>query len=250
MQFNVYQYNSSISKWIFTFPGFGQKSEWYNPLVDHILHEYNVIYFELPQSSYNNAITIQDINITVKKIIEEYNIDNIILVAYSMGAKMSILVHKLFALYIKKNILIAPDGFIKSFWYRFSVSNFFFNGIFSFITKHSFFVKKIIIAACRIGIISRDQKMFFLYNIRNREACKQLYNTWTGMKNICPSMYLPNNEDEKVHIFLGKNDKIIPIKVKNKIVHYMPRAHITIMNTHHFMLQKEVFVAIQKLLIL
>lgn len=250
MQYNVYHYNPSIKKWIFTFPGFGQKSEWYNPLIENVTHEYNVIYFELPKSSYSTAITIQDVNLSVKNILEKYTIENVTIVAYSMGAKLSILVHKLYAQYIKKNILIAPDGFIKSFWYRFAVSNFFFNRIFSFVTNHTFFVKKLVTAAFKIGFISKDQKMFFLYNIRNREACKLLYNTWTGMKNICPTMYLPNNEDEKVHIFLGKNDKIIPLKVKNKIVHYMPHAHIYTMNTHHFMLQKEVFADIQKLLIL
>lgn len=249
MQYNVYQYNPSIKKWIFTFPGFGQISEWYNPLIDQVSHIYNVIHFQLPQSSYSAAITIQDVNQCVKNILEKYTIENVTIVAYSMGAKMSILVHKLFAKNIDKNILIAPDGFIKSFWYRFSVSNFFFNRIFSFVTKYPLFVKKIVITAHKMGIISRDQKMFFLYNIRNREACILLYNTWTGMKNICPTMYLTNNEDDKVHIFLGKKDKIIPLKVKNKIVHYMPHAHIYTMNTHHFMLQKEVFVEIQKLIV-
>ncbi|MBS1936061.1 MAG: alpha/beta fold hydrolase, partial [Bacteroidetes bacterium] len=135
------------------------------------------------------------------------------LLGYSMGARVSLTLTEQTSLVIKKIILVAPDGLKINFWYWLSTQTFLGNRLFRFIMKKPGLFLNILKRMNRLHIINQSVFKFVDYYIHNKQVRDDLYNRWTTMRKIKPSLKKIKQKivREKINVRLlyGEHDRII-----------------------------------------
>ena len=188
----------------------------------------------------------------LKTYFEEFlkfiNTDKVWLMGYSLGGRISLKLAEIMPDKIGGLYLFAPDGLVVNSWYAILSFNSPGRALFRFLIKHSGFFLKILDFIHKIGIISEKRKAFVLANIKTTEMQWQVYHVWTFLRKIDPKMHvlgaalLTSRESAgmaneiTVDLFMGKYDRIIPIKNSERLKKAFPKLKLHIMECGHVML--------------
>lgn len=216
-----YKRNDTTNKPVlFCFHGYGESASSFDFLEKYIGKDFSIIAIELPfhgQTIWNERLnfSVRDMLEIIQQILKDVSPDpsEFIFVGYSMGARVSLALTEQTSLMIKKIILIAPDGLKINFWYWLSTQTFLGNRLFRFVMKNPGLFLNILKRMNRLHIINQSVFKFVDYYIHNKQVRDDLYNRWTTMRKIKPSLKKIKQKivQEKINVRLlyGEHDRII-----------------------------------------
>ncbi len=172
------------------------------------------------------------------------------LMGYSLGGRIALKLAEIMPEKIGGMYLFAPDGLIVNSWYAllsFSAPG---RALFRYFIKHNTFFLKMLDFVFRIGLISEKRKIFVLAHIKSSEMQWQVYNVWTFLRKIEPKMNILgvalSGNGITVDLFMGKHDRIIPIKNAKRLKKAFPELKVHILDSGHVMLTPQIVKTIEE----
>ncbi len=174
------------------------------------------------------------------------------LMGYSLGGRIAMKLAEIMPEKIGGLYLFAPDGLIINSWYAllsFSAPG---RSLFRFFIKQNAFFLKTLDFIHKVGLISEKRKIFVLAHVKTPEMQWQVYNVWTFLRKIEPKMeilgstLLTSRESAwtgngiTVDLFMGKYDRIIPIKNAKRLKIVFPELNLHVLESGHIMLTTQV----------
>ena len=178
--------------------------------------------------------------------------DKVWLMGYSLGGRISLKLTEIMPDKIGGLYLFAPDGLVVNSWY--AILSFTAPGraLFRFFIRQNAFFLKMLDLIYKIGLISKKRKTFVLAHVKTPEMQWQVYHVWTFLRKIDPKMpflgrtLLTSRESAgtangiTVDMYMGKYDRIIPIKNARRLKKFFPELKVHIVESGHVMLTPQV----------
>lgn len=187
-----------------------------------------------------NPLKPEELKEYIQKFMQHIGAEKIWMMGYSLGGRIALKIAEIMPENTGGLYLFAPDGLKVNAWY--AISSFTSPGraLFRFFIKHNRFFMKTLNFLNRIKIVSDKRKAFILANVETTQMQWQVYNVWTFLRFIQPqlkvlSASLSANE-VSVDLFLGKYDRIIPVKNARKLKKLFPKLHLHVLQCGHLML--------------
>lgn len=230
------------------FHGFGQTHDSMKPVVNSISHSYTCYNFDIffhgkSTGPEEKSLQIEDWNELMNKFFKKENLDEINLTGFSLGAKYVLAI--LMGFHKKVNLIyfMAPDGIKTNIWYNLATYPHFLRRYFRSMIRHPQRFYVLVRSLRKLRLISKSLARFVEKQMKTPDQRVQVYKSWVGIRHV---KFRPNEiirliNDEKipVHIFLGKNDKIIPAKPFKKFCNRAVSCRLIILNAAHYDLIKE-----------
>lgn len=211
---------------LIAFHGFGQNKGVYKPLSE-VLIKYTIYSFDLffhGDSKYNiknSPLTPSSFVDLINIFLRKENIKRFSLVGFSMGAKFALLVTQTFGSSIDHLILIAPDGIVPNFWYRFATGTILTRSFYKEVVFRPKYFFQLLEFANLLKLASPSTLKFAKNQMDTRSKRWQVYFSWMVFRNVITpfNMVLKKQQKEQFRliIFLGNQDMVIPAsKIKKK----------------------------------
>ncbi|MEQ9423234.1 MAG: alpha/beta hydrolase [Cyclobacteriaceae bacterium] len=207
-------------KALLTFHGFGQKAEDFEPFNGLKNSGYTLYHFDLPfhgkSDWHTTPILIEQIQAYFNTFLVDEEIRSFEVAAFSLGGKMLIALLKLYPTKINSVYLIAPDGIRTNIWYKLATGVSLFKYIFKWIISHPNVYFKLTRILHKIGILDKSMIKFVQSQMDTSEMRQEVYTVWNGFSKLAIPMTntvnIINVNSIKVHLYLGKYDRVIPVK--------------------------------------
>ena len=219
---SVIHYNrfGSGDEVLFAFHGYGENADSFNFLDDVIGKNFTIIAIDFPfhgKTKWNKGLlfNVEDL-LQIITILNHSSNQQINLLGYSMGGRVSLKLLQTIPDKIKKLILIAPDGLHNNIWHSISTQTLVGNRIFKYVMKHPGFLLKMIKLAVKINAFNKSIANFVHYYLDEASSRWILYERWTTMRkfNLNKALLKSIITQKKisVKILFGKFDKVIVTK--------------------------------------
>lgn len=244
---------------LLAFHGFSRSHRDYASFTKNLQQEFTVYAFDL---FFHETTTIGDripdkdplqpeeLKTFFEEFLNHIHADKAWLMGYSLGGRIALKLAEVMPQKIGGLYLFAPDGLIINSWYAFLSFSATGRSLFRFFIKHNDFFLKMLEFISRIGLISEKRKIFVLAHIKSQEMQWQVYNVWTFLRKIEPKLKILGatlSENEiTVDLFMGKYDRIIPIKNARRLKKAFPQLKVHILESGHVMLTTQVAKTIQE----
>lgn len=229
-------------KFVIAFHGFGQNNNCYSFLAKENT-QYTIYSFDLP---FHGGTTIHDntaplssdeIYELVKALLEKTNIDTFSLLAFSIGARLTLPIIGKFGSIIDHFWLLAPDGISNNFWFGLSTGSKVMRSLFRKVLDRSswFLWTGNLLKSMRL--LDHRKSEFVFKSIETSDKRNQVYNTWVFLRELkFDEIQLVDSINQyklDVTFVLGENDKVIPPhklgliakRIKNSKVVILPCGH-------------------------
>jgi pimeloyl-ACP methyl ester carboxylesterase len=224
------------------FYGFGQSTYHLNPLCN-AMGAYTFYVFDLPFHG-NSIIDDPNISMDCAQVVEiiqnlmiKTRITKFSFLGISIGSKLVLQGILSFAAKIEKVFLIAPDGIIDSFWYKFATRNSLLRLLFRQIMLRGN-LDRIIGIGQSLRFIDVKTAAFAKIFVKKKEDRDRVYNTWTYLRNLKVNTNLVakalNENSIEVIFVVGKNDRIIPKKSISVLSNKIDKKQIVELNSGHY----------------
>lgn len=195
-------------KCMLAFHGFGQNPQVFEYL-ENILPEYTIFSFDL--LSFGREPSKSQVLKLFEKFFQKQQIEKFNLLAFSIGAKVALVILENFSEKIEKITLIAPDGFEKRFWYQFATS-IWGKPLFWQFVRHPQWIYPIADFLSKISLISKV-KYKQIKNFTDTPPKRLLlWKTWLSQKNFSPQLknisQILAQKTMKMQIFLAHQDEL------------------------------------------
>lgn len=245
MTFHIYPSAARHSHWIFAFYGFGQQAKVFDRLAQSCSDKYGFVIIDLPYEELNEIPGKKAFSMEIGSFIESNHIRQITGVSYSMGCRYNLLLAELLPEYVKKIILLAPDGILINRWYRLATSGFIGKHLFKYLMQHPALYLKILQGLYRARLLPANLFGFIKWHVRNRVNSMKVYHAWMNMKNMIPDLQQINRHQRQYSIllfaFFGRHDFVINEKVMQKLSKEIPAAEIILIEKDHNLLDDSLF---------
>ncbi len=160
-------------------------------------------------------------------------------VGYSLGGKLALTLLEI----IKNNpvptVLVAPDGLVIHHWYKWVSQVPVLRKIYLHLIENPKIFFSFINLAKRLGLMHEKQHRFLTWQMGEKANREKIYWVWMLLRRVDPDYLLLKEQDlSHLHLFMGKYDKIIPLKYARKFCKdtdfSQSKVHI-IKNGHDFM---------------
>lgn len=180
----------------------------------------------------------------IQKFMEHIQADKIWMMGYSLGGKFVMKIAEIMPEKTGGLYLFAPDGLVLNAWYALLSITTPGRAAFRFFIRHNKGFYKILNFLNRTKIVSDKRKAFILANVQTTEMQWQVYNVWTFLRLIQPdikklSAGLKAN-GATADLFLGKYDRIIPIKNAKRFKKEFPDLNFRVLECGHRMLTTQI----------
>lgn len=220
---SYYRFGSG-SKQVICFHGYGEEGQLYAFLEKYGGDQYTFYALDLPfhgKTQWNEGLnfTHDDLEQIVGKIQLERKDERetgnkkIILLGFSLGGRIALSLYQAQPASIEKIILLAPDGLVINFWYWLATQTKAGNNLFSFSMKYPGWFFALLKLLNRLGFVNAGVFKFVNYYIGNKEARQLLYQRWTALRKLKPSLQRIKNlirqHQTPTRLVYGKYDRII-----------------------------------------
>ncbi len=205
-------------KSVIAFHGYGQDSEVFGQLSD-VSPEWTIYSFDL---FYHGLSSLPPVHpplapFKLQQVFEDFlrqtNIDQFIVIGFSMGGKYALSFASSFPHLIRKLILVAPDGIKKDFWYQLATRSVAVRWLFRQVVDHPEILRKTALLLDRLNIVDGRVRKFALNEMDTREKRMKVYRSWVFHRNLFVNLEVMAEkiEDKKMEVVfvLGKYDRII-----------------------------------------
>jgi pimeloyl-ACP methyl ester carboxylesterase len=213
-----YTYYKGGASFLFLFHGFGQTADIYTAFIPQVCSQYSVIAFDLFTSLKNNktyepVISIPQWNALIEQLREKYSIEKFSILSFSMGTRFTVSMLELQALRIQRMVLIAPDGFGNTVWFRIATATYLSRKIFKAVMKHPETIKRIAKGMHKAGLLNQITYRFIERNLENKFLTEKIYQTWVYVRKLRmpPEAFISliNRHGIKLLFVLGKQDQLV-----------------------------------------
>lgn len=224
------------------FHGFGQNGRVFYPLDETVGHRFTVFAIDLffhggSQYVGGQLLTKTDWQRLLGAFLETQRIGRFSLMGFSLGGRFALTVVEAFADRLDQLILIAPDGIIRSVWYRLATAT---NGgrwLFQYGLRQLSAFNQIGHTLVRVGLLNRTAMRFAELSLSTSAQRALVYAVWTQFRLITPDINavsaLLNRHLVRVRLFTGAFDRIVPGTYMLPLTDQLQRYELTVLKTGH-----------------
>ncbi|MBI3137143.1 MAG: alpha/beta hydrolase [Sphingobacteriales bacterium] len=250
-----YSVSGNGGKNVICFHGYGESTNNYDFLPAPAGAAFSFISLDLPFHgktvwAEKRPLTPGDLVQIVEKILFENRApdagenDRIILVGFSLGARMALRYYQERPERVEKLILLAPDGLKVNFWYWLATQTGAGNKFFAFTMEKPGWFFGMLKLMKKLQLVNPSIFKFVNYYIGNPEVRSLLYNRWTVLRKIKPSVSqikkAIREHKTAVRLIYGKYDRIILSSVGEKFrAGIREYCTLTVINSGHQVLHEK-----------
>ncbi len=251
---SYYQFGQG-TKTVVCFHGYEQEGKNYQFLEKYAGNEYTFYALDLPfhgQTEWNEGLLfdITMLQTIVKEIINKGDIEpqtptnKIILIGFSLGARMALHLYQHMANRVERIVLLAPDGLKVNFWYWLATQTWLGNKFFALTMKHPSWFLGLLQVLHRFKLMNSSIFKFTNYHISDVVARKKLFNRWTALRKIKPNLIDIKEKISGGNTFVGlvygSHDRIILSSIGEKFRKGIEdKCKLTIINSGHQLLHQK-----------
>jgi pimeloyl-ACP methyl ester carboxylesterase len=207
---------------LLAFHGFGRKKEdflYFEKTLGQKYTVYTFDFFHHGESVYpddrisKNTLRPEELSAIIEKFTSEKNIQNFSVMGYSMGGKICLQILHSMPERIKEIYLLAPDGIVTNFWYRFTSRNKLGNNLYRKILNNPKPFFSIVKFLYKVRILNEKLGKFVLKNLETKEKRQLVYNVWMTLRSIDPDPKFSANliveNGIECYLFFGKHDRVV-----------------------------------------
>jgi pimeloyl-ACP methyl ester carboxylesterase len=214
-----YQKIGKSDKILLAFHGMGQDFSCFQKFAQTFDNQYTTYLFDLPfhgESKVNEPIITKEIwQEYLENFLQENQIKNFSIIAFSMGGRFALATLEAFSERIENALLLAPDGITEDPFYYGATRFNFTRNLFKKLLKNNHKFHGFAGFLSRVGIVHESVLKFAKMMVNTPEKQEQLYQSWIGFRtlrfDIEKLSQLIDNQPIKIKIFMGKYDKLLPI---------------------------------------
>lgn len=244
-----YQKIGKSDKILLAFHGMGQDFSCFQKFAQTFENQYTTFLFDLPfhgESEVNEPIITKEIwNNYLIKFLQENQILNFSIIAFSMGGRFALATLEAFSARIENVLLLAPDGITEDPFYFGATRFSFTRNIFKKVLRNNHKFHGFAGLLTRVGIVHESVLKFAKMMVDTPKKQEQLYQSWVGFRtlnfDIEKLSQLINNQEIRVQIFMGKYDKLLPIHNVYPLTKRLKNVElITLESTHGRLVEKTI----------
>jgi pimeloyl-ACP methyl ester carboxylesterase len=220
-----YQKIGNGQKILLAFHGMGQDFSCFLKFAETFANQYTTYLFDLPYhgssegvhgSKYlENEVVTKAIWVNYLTIfLQENQIQNFSIIAFSMGGRFALATVEAFSEKIEKLFLLAPDGISETPFYNFVTRFRLSRKVFKSVLTHNHKFHTSVQTLVRAGLVHESVFKFAKIMVDTPQKQKQLYRAWIGFHQLRFDMkslaQLINHQEISVKFFTGKYDKLLP----------------------------------------
>ena len=236
-----YQKIGKSDKILLAFHGMGQDFSCFQKFAQTFENQYTTYLFDLPfhgKSEVDEPIITKEIwNNYLTKFLQENQIQNFSIIAFSMGGRFALTTLEAFSGSIENAILLAPDGITEDSFYYSATRFSFTRNIFKKVLKNNHKFHGFAGLLSRVGIVHESVLKFAKMMVDTPKKQEQLYQSWVGFRtlkfNNQKLAQLINSQGIKVQLFMGKYDKLLPIHNVFPLTKHLKSVELIILESTH-----------------
>jgi pimeloyl-ACP methyl ester carboxylesterase len=235
-------------KLLLAFHGYNNTAQIFQPFVSYLGREYTIISIDLPHHGKSEWPEVRRFDVSqlkqlIKFLLEEYKVDKLSLMGYSLGGRVCLKAVELMPGNIDKVLLIAPDGLAFNPFYYFLTRTAVGSNIFRrFLTDPQRYMGLIEFARRRKWLDESRYKFAMQY-LQTESARNFLLRVWPGMSRLIPSSVKLRSAIKRhsipVHVFMGSYDRIIPVPLAKKFKKELETVQLHILDKGHRVFDSE-----------
>lgn len=219
-EISYYQFGTGAKKMV-CFHGYGESGTLFGFLEKYVSDQLTLYAIDLPfhgNTEWNEGLefTTADLISIVEGIMGETNsagTERYTLLGFSLGGRVVLSLYQAIPHAIERIVLMAPDGLKVNFWYWLSTQTWMGNKLFSYSMKNPGWFFAFLKMLNKLRWVNASIFKFVNYYIGNKQARKDLYQRWTGMRKLKPDLALVKKLIRQyrtpVRLVYGKYDRII-----------------------------------------
>jgi pimeloyl-ACP methyl ester carboxylesterase len=252
-----YQKIGNSPKILLAFHGMGQDFSYFQHFAQTFENQYTTYLFDLPYHGKSGGINgniYQENEVITKEIWQEFlikflqenQIKDFSIIAFSMGGRFALATVEAFAEKIENLILLAPDGITEDPKYILATHYGFTRKIFKYVVQNNVKFHTFADLLARTGIVHKNVVKFAKIMVDSPQKQEQLYRAWVGFHqlrfDIKKIAQLINNQEINVNIFMGKYDKLLPINRVFPLTKRLKKVELIELEATHGGLVKEAII--------
>ncbi len=210
------------------FHGYGEEAGVFGFLAKYIGSQYTIYAIDLPfhgRTEWNEGLLFeeQDLEAITRGIMglqESATSPSFTVMGFSLGGRVALSLFQSRPEWIRKMVLLAPDGLKVSFWYWLSTQTGLGNKVFAFTMRKPGWFFGLLRLLNQTGLVNASIYKFVKYYIGNREVRDLLYARWTALRKLKPDRRriksIIRERNCPVHLLYGQHDRIILSSVGEK----------------------------------
>ena len=165
------------------------------------------------------------------------------MMGYSFGGRIILATLSRFIQRLDKVFLIAPDGIKTNGMPIASLAPLWLRRVLQKQAEHPGFLIKLLFGVYKIGLVSKFNFHFVKHNLTSKERRDRIFKTWISLKNFEVDLKkvkaLLEKQPVPVALYFGKYDKVIPLKVGEKLNEIIPNAQLNIIDEGHLLINEK-----------
>ncbi|MGX5819960.1 alpha/beta fold hydrolase [Chitinophaga lutea] len=237
------------------FHGFGEKASHFSCMEAGLGNLFTIIALDMPFHGSTvwreeRPMEPRDLTGLLEKIMERFGKQTFSLMGYSMGGRLALCVIEKMADRVKHLIMVAPDGLKNNPWHMFATQTKVGNRIFLYNTHHPDLFFRLLSLWRRWGLLNESVYRFALHRMDKQEKRSLVYNVWTIMRKMMPSVkrcrkLLSRYNIDTVLIF-GRYDRVIPPVIGERFADGSFPCRLLVLDRGHQLLSEELGFIIRK----
>lgn len=233
--------------YLLAFHGYGQDATVFNAFANSLGRHYTILSFDLFHhggSTYpltlapNTPLAPALYKAMLDELLNRLGITTFGLMGYSMGGRICLHLAPMYGKQVTSLYLFAPDGIKRSYGYLMGISTPLGRSLFKVGISAGGLVLGLLKLGNALGIVNSKAHAFFVTQINSKPKRQKLYNTWLSYRLFMPNLdtvaTLINQGQIKLHLFVGKYDKVLPPWTVRRLVKRLnPPIQPTLINSGH-----------------
>jgi pimeloyl-ACP methyl ester carboxylesterase len=228
-------------KVILAFHGFGNQALMYEPMGEALPDEYTLYAFDFPfhgnSQGFEGVLDNQDLLYIVRYLAQIHQQSKVTLMGYSIGGKavLSILTHE--PTLVAQFYLMAADGLVPNRVYNLLMYSAWGRYLFNRNISNPNFLLATLGGLRRLRLVPEDTHKLLLHFLNNEQERLQLLQGWPALRGITVSQQAAKQailqHSLAGHIYMGKYDKVIPMKNAITFAQHLPSVVVHILEKGH-----------------
>lgn len=227
------------------------------PLESLLGHEYTICSFDLPHHgnsewSYGKFLLKEDLVLVLKELAKKHNCSKVSLAAFSLGGRACLSIAELAPELVERMILVAPDGLDYHPVYQFLTGTATGRKLFTSFAERPDKYLSMLDWIYRRKMIDQSRYHFARYFVSTEHSRKFLRNVWLDLRMLMPDKRKVQRNILKHHIptciFMGRQDRIIPVKLAEAFAKNIPDIIVEILEKGHRLMDTDTFTRMAKCL--
>ncbi len=232
------------AKLLVAFHGYGNDALLFHNFFAILGNDYTTVSIDLPFHSQSHwpeggLFTKEDLALLIHSLLKEFKKDKLSILGYSLGGRVCLNILELLPEKIEQAVLIAPDGLVLSQFYFFVTRTWLGKKMFSKFLNGSIRYNGYIDWVHERGWLDPSRHKFLMKYLSDERSRKFILKVWPAMRYLLPDITKTQTNIKKhnipVDIFMGKYDRVIPVKNAVKFKKQIPQIHLHILDKGHLM---------------